>query len=347
MLFLVATLAAGATVYQLLAAYCAWRFAARKRYPEADVGLVSLLKPVARRTPVIDAALATHRNQTYPHVELLEADGPQPDREGNPKIVRLQTLQPGGEIFVVSDADIRLEPDSIARIVVPFADPQTGCVTCLYRARPGKTFASLLDALWISADFPGQVLTAERLQGMRFALGAVMAVRRSDLEAVGGWEALRPYLADDYQLGARIAQLGKRVVLSDLVVETAHGSPSWREVWTRHLRWSRTIRVSRPAGHFGLIWTQATVWGLGLLTVGAPPIWAAVPLLARLLSAVITARAVGARWVFLRFPLVLVADLVSFAAWLASFASSTVEWGGRRYRQSGEGRIVSRVDRGT
>lgn len=339
MLFLVAILAAGATVYHLLAAFCAWRFPGREPHPPADVGLVSLLKPIARRTPEIENALATHRNQTYPRIELLEADAPQSDHTGNPKIARLQTLQPSGDILVVTDADVRLDPDSIAHIVAPFADPRTGCVTCLYRARPGKTFAGLLDALWISADFPSQVLTAERLQGMRFALGAVMAVRRSDLQSIGGWEALRPYLADDYQLGARIAELGKKVVLSEVVVETAHGSPTASEVWTRHLRWSRTIRASRPAGHFGLIWIQATLWALALLAVGAPPIWVAVPLTARFLSAALTARAVGASWVYSRLPLVPLADLVSFTTWLASFASRHVEWAGRTFHLDRQGRI--------
>lgn len=339
MLYVVAILAAGATVYHLLAAFCAWQFAKRAAGPPTDVGLVSLLKPVARRTPEIDAALATHRNQTYPKIELLVADGTQPEGDGNPKIARLQTLQPSGEILVVSDADVRLEPDSIARIVAAFADERTGCVTCLYRARPGKTFASLLDALWISADFPAQVLAAERLQGLRFALGAVMAVRRADLEAIGGWEALRPYLADDYQLGARIADGGKQVFLSEVVVETAHGSPTAQEVWQRHLRWSRTVRASRPAGHLGLIWTQATVWALALAATGAPLVWCAIPLTARLLSAALTARAVAAHWALPRLPLVPLADLMSFAAWFASFTSSKVEWAGRRYRIDPDGRI--------
>lgn len=339
MLFLIAILAAGSTVYQLLAAFCAWRFAARSPFPEADLGLVSLLKPVARRTPEINDALATHRNQTYPHVELLEADGPQPNREGNPKVTRLQTLQPSGEIFVVTDADVSVPPDFLARIVAPFADPEVGCVTCLFGARRGSTAASTLDALWISTDFPGQVLVAARFEGVRFALGAVMAVRRSELEAIGGWEALRPYLADDYQLGARVAQLGKKVVLSELVVETAHGSPSWREVWTRHVRWSRTIRTSRPGGHLGLICTQATVWSLALPLAGAPPAWALVPLAARLLSAALTARAVHARWVLPWLPLVPFADLFNVVVWLASFASRTVQWAGRTYHLDRQGRL--------
>ena len=138
-----------------------------------------------------------------------------------------------------------------------------GLVTCLYRARPGNSFASLLDALWISAEFQGQVLLARALQGVRFALGATMVLRRADLESIGGFAALRPYLADDYQLGQRVAALGRKVVVSPHPVETVLAGGSWRGVWRRHLRWSRTIRASRPAGHAGLVATHGTLWSLG------------------------------------------------------------------------------------
>ena len=101
---------------------------------------------------------------------------------------------------------------------------------------------------------------ARLLSSSGFALGATMAFRAKDLAAIGGFASIREYLADDYQLGARIAALGKRVAMCDSVVVTNLGAGSWSDVWKHQLRWSRTIRVSRPAGYFGYLITQATFW---------------------------------------------------------------------------------------
>ena len=140
-------------------------------------------------------------------------------------------------------------------------DDRVGLVTCLYRAR-ASSIASKAEALGIATEFAPSVLVARLLSESGFALGATMAFRTPDLQAIGGFAAIREYLADDYQLGARIAALGKSVVLADVVVETSLGAGSWRDVWKHQIRWSRTIRVSRPAGYFGYLVTQLTFWSI-------------------------------------------------------------------------------------
>jgi ceramide glucosyltransferase len=216
------------------------------------------------------------------------------------------------------------------------ADEPVGLVTCLYRGR-GSSLASKAEALGIATEFAPSVLVARLLSAGGFALGSTMAFRVADLEAIGGLAAIREYLADDYQLGARITALGKRVALSDSVVETNLGAGSWRDVWKHQLRWSRTIRVSRPAGYFGYLVTQSTFWCLIAATLGH---WkfAIVGLAVRLVAAAAAMAALGdvrvaALW------LVPLRDLFGLAVWAAGLVGTEVEWRGIRFKLLPDGRI--------
>jgi len=145
----------------------------------------------------------------------------------------------------VNDSDIRVPPDYLRQVVAPLADASVGLVTSLYRGIAGPTLGSRLEALGISTDFVPGVLSARFLEkGLRFGLGSTLAFRRRDLEAIGGFEALLDYLADDYELGRRIAAAGKRVELSASIVSTFLPAYSMREFFRHQVRWSRTIRAA-------------------------------------------------------------------------------------------------------
>jgi len=217
------------------------------------------------------------------------------------------------------------------------ADQGVGLVTCLYRGR-GSSIASKAEALGIATEFAPSVLVARLLSAGGFALGSTMSLRSADLRAIGDFAAIREYLADDYQLGARIAKLGKRVALSDSVVETNLGAGSWRDVWKHQVRWSRTIRVSRPAGYFGYLVTQATFWSI---VAAAGGYWriAMAGLSLRLLSAMAAMHALGEpmRPVLLLVPL---RDLFGLAVWAAGVVGREVEWRGIRFRLLSDGRMI-------
>jgi ceramide glucosyltransferase len=229
-----------------------------------------------------------------------------------------------------------VEPDYLARVAGMLADPGVGLVTCLYRGR-GSSIASQAEALGIATEFAPSVLVARLLSAGGFALGSTMAFRAEDLNAIGGFAAVREYLADDYQLGARISGLGKQVALSDTVVETNLGAGSWSDVWKHQVRWSRTIRVSRPAGYFGYLVTQATFWCLVAALFGYWQI-AVGGLVVRLVAAVAVMEAIGdiqaAR--MLMIPL---RDLFGLAVWAAGIAGHEVEWRGIRFELLRDGRI--------
>ncbi len=192
-------------------------------------------------------------------------------------------------MILVSDADVRVPPDFLANVVAPLRDPKIGLVNCFYRLANPTTTAMQWEAVAINADFWSQVLQAASLKPLDFALGAVMLTRRKLLEETGGFSALAGCLADDYQLGHRIAQNGHRIVLCPVVVECWNEPMNWSEVWKHQLRWARTIRVCQPLPYFFSILSNATFWPLlwlvvSLISVGTlcPPLAAATCLLIRI-----------------------------------------------------------------
>jgi ceramide glucosyltransferase len=349
-------------VYNLLAIMAALRF--RRRHVVSDYRPpVSILKPVRGRDPQFYEAIRSHALQQYPRFELLfgVADPDDPalmdigrlrrefpalpvrvfrtaNDAPNQKVGSLEILarEAEFEVLLVNDGDISVAPDYLARVVSWLGDDRIGLVTCLYRGR-GQSVAARAEALGIATEFVPGVLVARLLSTTGFALGSTMAFRKRDLEAIGGFGAIREYLADDYQLGARIAALGKRVAMADTVVETNLGGGSWGDVWKHQVRWSRTIRVSRPAGYFGYLVTQATFWCVLAVVFGHPWI-AAAGLLVRLGAARAAMRVLDFGNVGL-LALAPFRDLFGFAVWCAGVAGRKVEWRGNRFRLLRDGRI--------
>jgi ceramide glucosyltransferase len=348
--------------YNLLAIAGALRF--RRRIPIPDFKPpVSILKPVRGLDPNFYEAIRSHAIQKYPRFELIFGTADSQD----PAIFEIERLRvefpnvlitvvntandaPNGKVgsleilawharyetLLVNDGDILVAPDYLERVIGPLQGERVGLVTCLYRAR-AASLASKAEALGIATEFAPSVLVARLLSASGFALGATMAFRRQDLNAIGGFAAIREYLADDYQLGARIVRLGKQVVLSDSVVETSLGAGTWADVWKHQVRWSRTIRVSRPAGYFGYLVTQLTFWCLVAAVFGYWQI-ALMGLIFRLIAASAALKVLGYTQL-LRVALVPLRDLFGLAVWAAGMGGREVEWRGLRFRLLSDGRI--------
>jgi ceramide glucosyltransferase len=182
-------------------------------------------------------------------------------------------------------------------------------------------------------------MVARLLGVVDFALGSTMVFRTGALERIGGFAAIDNYLADDYQLGRRIAQLGYRIEFAPVVVETDLGGGSWAQTWRHQLRWSRTIRVSRSSGYYGYVVTHATLWGLVALAAHQ---WlaGAAALAIRILAGVwVGAGTLGDRKVMRDFWLIPLRDLFGFAVWAAGIFGDTVQWRDRKLKLRPDGRI--------
>ncbi len=262
------------------------------------------------------------------------------------KLVQLQA-QAAHDFVVISDADVRVPTDFLVNLVPHLRETQVGLVCCFYRLANPTTLAMRWEAVAINADFWSQVLQSLSLKPLNFALGAVMATTRRQLERIGGLAVLKDYLADDFQLGCRIAAQKARIVLSPVVVECWSPPLSWSDVWRHQLRWARTIRFCRPMPYFLSILSNATLWPL--LWLGSSPtpgVSGAVGLCLglRAWTALLNQRKLGDDTASLAYCwLAWVKDLLQAGLWAGSFLGNRIEWRGERYRVRRGGTLEKRA----
>jgi len=336
---------------------------------ESQLPPVSILKPLKGVDPEIWESFCSHCEQEYPQFQIQMifgvSDPADPAIEvvrklqskysklaielmvcdrvlgTNIKVSNLVQMLPAArhELLLVNDSDIRVPADYLRRVITPLADNSVGLVTCLYRGVAGPTVASptlgsRLEALGISTDFVPGVLSARFLEkGLHFGLGSTLAFRRRDLEAIGGFETLLDYLADDYELGRRIASTGKKVELSAATVTTFLPAYTLRQFFQHQLRWSRTIRDARRWGYAGLLFTFGLPWALLTLLTARGALWGwglfALTLALRLAGGFVAAEPVlHDRQVLRNIFLLPLRDLIAPLVWAAGFMGNRIHWRG-------------------
>jgi ceramide glucosyltransferase len=357
------------SIYYLLCLGSAAKFLRERKAPgessAPDLLPISILKPLKGTDPEIYQSFRSHCLQDYPEYEIIfgvsDPNDPAidsvkalqrefPDRRiqllvspkilgANVKVSNLAQMlaQARYDHLIINDSDIRVEPDYLRRVTAPLADSRVGMVTCLYRGVAGPTLGSRLEGLGISTDFCPSVLAARQLEGgIRFGLGSTLAFRRTELEKIGGFTSFVDYLADDYELGKRIAELGMAVKLSDVVVETYLPSYRLREFFAHQLRWARGVRDARAGGYLGLVFTFGLLWSLLALAASRGALWAwsllAVTMFLRFAVALVVGQGVLRHHQVLKYAwLIPLRDLVAAAIWFASLGGHTVTWRGDRF----------------
>jgi len=263
---------------------------------------------------------------------------------------------------------VRVPPDFLTNIAAPMRDEKVSLVNCFYRLANPTTTAMRWEAVAINADFWSQVLQSQNMKPLDFALGAAILMRQNPLAEIGGFQSLADCLADDYQLGHRIAKNGHHIALCPVVVECWDAPMNWRDVWKHQLRWARTIRVCQPLPYFFSILSNATLWPLLWL---ASELFKWLPMdmpnpqidpsrsfeikiallagmnfvLALLLLRILLAQNLQRRFTPKRnlaspFWLVPVKDLLQAAIWFCAFTGNTVEWRGRKMKLRRDGTMV-------
>jgi ceramide glucosyltransferase len=354
------------------------RAASVKTQAVADYCLppVSVLKPVHGIEPQLEANLESFFQQNYPDFEIIigardasnealkiaesvRAQYPHVKSKvvlsGTPtwpsaKVYSLDKMLAGSnnDYFIISDSDVLVGPDFLRNVIAPLQDPKVGLVTCLYRGIPAGDFWSLLEGLGMSVEMPSGVLVADMMEGMRFALGAAMAVRRDALEAIGGIAATADYYSDDFVLGNEVWAAGYKVVLSHEIVGHVLTPRTLKQTFGDQLRWMKSTRYSRPKGHIGAGLTYAMPYGvlsgISAASLAEPRLGIAllaVAFLNRVIQSVIVgwgvirdSRALKLCWAY---PL---RDLMGFIFWLRSFGTAQFSWRGESYRFSAGGKII-------
>ena len=367
------------TVYTVLALVAVRRFTRQESSSAIFEPPVSLLKPLHGTEPGLEAHLATFFQQKYPSYEILFC-ARQPDDAGlvaarkvaarfpsvpvqflssgeptvpNAKILSLEKMAEAAkyDLLIISDSDVRVDSNYVRDVIAPFADAAVGAVTCLYRgvAAQGGLW-SRIEAAAMSVEMSAGVLVADMLEGMKFALGPTMAIRRSCLNEIGGFLPMGDYCADDFLLGNWVAERGHRVVLSQHVIDHVVLHADFWPSMQHQARWMKSTRFSRPKGHLGTALTFSVPFGLltALALCGLRPshwlAWASAALLWSVGTRMVLAFAVShyvvrekSLWQsVLLYP---IRDLLGLLFWLASYSSRKVLWRNEIYLLETAGRM--------
>jgi ceramide glucosyltransferase len=358
--------AALAMVYGVVA-YVATSMRIRSsRFTPRGLPPVTILKPLCGAEPETYECLRSFCDQAYPEYQVLfgvcDSTDPAvaivnrlqrefPDRDlqltidrrqhgSSRKVSNLINMMPHArhDFLVLSDSDVRVNRDYLAKIVTPLLDDSIGIVTCAYRGCPRPGLWSLLGSLFINEWFMPSVRVAALAGSRSFAFGATIGIRRQVLASIGGFPSIANQLADDYRLGELTRRLGLRTVLSDVVVETCVAERSFAELVRHELRWLRTIRALRPLGYgFSFVTFGVPVAILGAVLAGGAA--ATVPMLAITSLARIMLHFSARKPHSTLFQLVVLPlrDMLSLSLWAWSFVTRRVHWREDRYQVTRDG----------
>jgi len=373
------------TIFLGMALVAALRYSMRSRrgrdqassVPLQTLPAVTILKPVHGMEPRLEENLESFFRQDYPDFEVIFGARSRHDASlavierlcakypnvhsrvvisgepswPNAKVFSLAKMMgfSDNSVLVISDSDIRVGQDFLRNVVPPLLKPEVGLVTCLYRGTPAGDVWSQLEALGMSVEMPSGVMVADMMEGMKFALGAAITVRRAAIEAIGGMGETAQFCADDFVLGNFIAAAGYEVVLSHYRVEHVLTRRSMRRTFGDQLRWMKSTRFSRPWGHVGAGLTYAVTFGVLALLLGLGSqhhLRLGVELLALAwLNRMLLAAAVGwgilrdrrCLWLCWLYP---VRDFLGFCTWAISFTGNRFFWRGEPYELYEEGRMM-------
>jgi len=283
-----------------------------------------------------------------PVIEKLQRDFPERDIRlliGAPhlgasgKVNKLCRLvqEASYDLLVISDSDVRVEPNYLRDVSAPFADPKVGAVTVFFRSFTGGSVGATLDAAGSAVEFAASALLARRLEGIHFTLGATMATTKKVLAEIGGFEALANHYVDDYELGRRITRLGYRVELAGAPVWMVYPRENPFQFLRHELRWTIGLRNARPFGHAAIGLTMGLPWTILAILAAPSTALASMYVLAYLLLRSAVYLTVGV-WglqdpvVRRRWWLAPLRDAATFAVWIASFFSNRITWRGLEFR---------------
>lgn len=256
----------------------------------------------------------------------------------NDKVARLVRLTQEAryDLFVIADNDVRVRPDYLRTVVAPFRDPTVGGGTCLYRSTHETSFTQLLQSVGMTSDFFAGIMVAWKLDGVKFAFGQTILARRKAIEDFGGYPVLENRPADDLLVGRLIAEQGHRVVLLPYVVEAVADFRSFRELWAKRTRWMTVMRMMRPWGHFGLIFTWGLPWAMVAFAVH--PSWTTglayfggYAVLRILMTWLLGSPLLHVASLGRKIALVPLWDVIAFSIWITSFTRNTIKWRGVHY----------------
>ena len=371
--FAILGMAAIPLIYYSLVLFSSWQFFRCPRKPLSGyTPPISNLKPIRGLDPDTYENLASFCRQDYPEYEIVfcVGDASEPALPVIQRLIRdfpqcqIRVLMGSGRVatndkvaklarmtaeakyrtFVISDSDVRVEPDYLRTVVAPLEDPRVGAVTCFYVPVPSEEtkFVQRVQSVGMLSDFYPGILVAKQLDGVKFALGPTIATTREHLAGFGGYAAIENRPADDLLVGRLIAEQGYEVKLLNYAIHTVSDFQSMRDLFLKRLRWTVVMRNMRPWGHLGLIFTLGLPWALLAILLQPTPQVAFAYLSAYFAFRIAIMEVVGT-WglqqpgIYKKLWLLPVWDLLATCIWLTSFTRNSIRWrDGYYYIRNGE-----------
>lgn len=234
------------------------------------------------------------------------------------------------DLILIADSDIKVKSDYLEKIVQPLKDEKVGVVTCLYQST-GNQWVSIIESIGVCCDFIPSVLTARQLEGVTFAFGSTILVRKNLLEKLGNFEAIANSLADDFLLGNLSTTLGYQVILSNYIVDHNIGEETFNDYLSRQIRWFRCIKIQRFNGYLGMIFTQGTINSLIFLLINRCSFLSIILLIITFSLRLFLAYYVGIKYLKNEtctqyLGLIFMGDILRSCLWLLGFFGNKIKW---------------------
>jgi ceramide glucosyltransferase len=355
-------------IYYALALWSSFRYflgaGATRPAPSAFTPPISSLKPVRGLDPEAYENYASFCRQDYPEYEIIFCVGDDTDPvlpvlqrlirdfpatnirivigsgrlAANDKVAKLarMTQEAAHEHLVISDSDVRVQPDYLRRLIAPLASPSVGAVTCFYVPTEETSWVQRLQDVGMLSDFYPGILVARQLDGVKFALGPTIVTTRSRLRSFGGYESIENRPADDLLVGRLIAAQDCEVVLLPYAISTVPDYQSLKELFYKRLRWITVMRHMRPWGHLGLIFTFGLPWALFAVALLPTPeiAWSYLGgylAVRSVLTLLIGSWGLKQPRVWKKLALIPLWDTMATLIWVISFSRKSIRWRGHDY----------------
>jgi ceramide glucosyltransferase len=281
--------------------------------------------------------LAQKIRKMYPHQKIAIVVKPR-DYALNPKVDNLITAYEASQFpyFLISDSDVRVDKHYLTAIVQDMQDPNVGLVNNLIRGIGSRTIGSLLENLHLNSFVIGNVAILATFFKMPVVVGKSMLMRKKAFEEIGGFEAVRNVLAEDYVIGDLMHKKGKRIVTSSHVVNAVNHNRTFGQFIKRHVRWGKLRCKLGALGYCSEIMTNAVFISCLALVVLGPATYAvsltAAVWFLKIMGDYLLGRRIRSAHHFFHYFLSPIKDIIIGCIWFVPFVSRTVVWRRHRYK---------------
>src|SRR3989344_1634652 len=143
-----------------------------------------------------------------------------------------------GEIFAVLDADSRISPDALNKMIPHFLDKKTGAVISRIRVDEPKNFLQIMQRFeYVMSSMTRFIMN--NFGTLAITHGALSIFKTSTLRKIGGFVRDKENITEDFEIALRLRKNRYNVVMEPSAVSYTHVPETIKGVWKQRLRWSR------------------------------------------------------------------------------------------------------------